>query len=157
MCEKTHRIIGIVGKQEKVQEHIHRIGIPIDAFVLSADEPLEHRTVIEYLEKWSKEIGTAQYGASTLIGMLEFGGLEEKRECNADELSDGEKQKLLLLKALMSCNHYFIIWRLFRQLDKKNIEKITEMLIEFSTFSDIILACDEDTGFEICDKVIYCE
>ena len=66
MCEKTHRIIGIVGKQEKVKEHIHRSGVPIDAFVLSADEPLEHRTVIEYLEKWSKEIGMAQYGASML-------------------------------------------------------------------------------------------
>ena len=60
------------------------------------------------------------------------------------------------MKALLSNKHYMVIWNVFVGLSEGEMKKVEKMLIEFSTFADIILVSDSDRGLSICNELVYC-
>lgn len=156
MLELISVSIGIIGVRENTEKYLSQMNIPEDAFILDMDEALENVSVMEWLEKRSREIAPGEMDADTLLGTLEFAELDQEKDCMTGQLQGGQVRRLLLLKALLSCKHYMVIWNVFDGLDESEMKKVEKIPIEYSTFADIILVSGDDRGLSICDELVYC-
>lgn len=155
MGKRIHKITGIIGARDNAQKYLFQMDIPEDVFSLDMDEMLENMPVMKWLEKKSREIAPGDMDTDTLLGMLEFAKLGKEKSCMTRQLQKGQKRRLLLLRALLCCRHYMILWDVFEGLGEDEMEKVVEMLVEFSTFADIVLVSGSNKGFSICDEMIY--
>lgn len=156
MKKKDYKITGIIGARENAEKHLSQMDIPEDFFTIDAKETFRDLSLMEWLVKMSKELAPRDMDADTLLGLLEFAKLDKIKNCITGQLQEGQKRRLLLLKALLCGKHYIIMRDVFEGLDEDDLEIVTEMLIEFSTFSDIILVSGNDKGTSICDELVYC-
>ena len=156
MEKHERKFIGIIGARENTEKYLSQMDIPEDAFILDINEALENVPVMEWLEKRSREIAPREMDADTLLGTLEFAELDQVKDCMTGQLQGGQVRRLLLLKALLSNKHYMVIWNVFDGLGESDIKMVEKILIEYSTFADIILLSGNDKGLTMCNELIYC-
>ena len=91
----------------------------------------------------------------SMQAMLELAGLETKENYRIEELTIGEKKLLLLITLIVDTSKQYLLQNLFQNMQVSEVKCATELLIEISTYMDIILISPSTYGYEICDKTIY--
>ena len=86
---------------------------------------------------------------------MELAGLETKENYRIEELTIGEKKLLLLITLIVDTSKQYLLQNLFQNMQVSEVKCATELLIEMSTYMDIILISPSTYGYEICDKTIY--
>lgn len=159
MGYKSNKVIGIVGSSELAKRYIMR-NYPdtyMNFFILETNEKMvEKESVLKYMQMWSKQYAEQKFNDNDLITFLYIAGLDEKIHSQIGELTTGERKRLLFLKVMLANQYNYIIQELFTGVDDADIEILTQMIIELSTYIQaiIILTAEDDTGFSICDEVI---
>lgn len=86
--------------------------------------------------------------------MLELAGLEMKENCGIEELTLGEKKLLLLIKLVADTSKQYIFQSLFQDMEENEVQSAVRLIVEMSTYMNVILLSSSSEGYEICDRVI---
>ena len=153
---QSNKVIGIIGTPKSVDRYIatNFLNTNIDYFIIDMNKKMEEtQNVLQCMRIWSEQYAQQKFNEDDLITFLYIAGLDERIDTQIAKLTIGEKKRLLFLKAMLANCYYYIIHGLFDGVDKKDIEILTQMLIELSTYATIILTAENDNGFSICDKI----
>ena len=86
--------------------------------------------------------------------MLELAGLEMKENCQIEELTLGEKKILFLIKLVADTSKQYIFQSLFQDMKENEVQSAVRLIVEMSTYMNVILLSSSSEGYEICDRVI---
>lgn len=86
--------------------------------------------------------------------MLELAGLEMKENCQIEELTLGEKKILFLIKLVADTSKQYIFQSLFQDMEENEVQSAVRLIVEMSTYMNVILLSSSSEGYEICDRVI---
>ena len=154
---QSNKVIGIIGTPKSVDQYIaaNFSNTNHNYTIFDMNEKIEEtRNVLECMRIWSEEYALQKFNEDDLITFLYIARLDGRIDTQIAKLTIGEKKRLLFLKAMLANCYYYIIHELFDGVDKKDIEILTQMLIELSTYATIVLTAENDNGFSICDKII---
>ena len=86
--------------------------------------------------------------------MLELAGLKTKGNYRIEELTIGEKKLVFLIKLVVDTSEQYILQNLFQDMQATEIQSATELIVEMSTYMNVVLISSSTDGYEICDRVI---
>ena len=108
------------------------------------------RKVREYLSN----LPTLKNDPLSIQAMLELAGLEMKENCQIEELTLGEKKILFLIKLVADTSKQYIFQSLFQDMKENEVQSAVRLIVEMSTYMNVILLSSSSEGYEICDRVI---
>ena len=108
------------------------------------------RKVREYFSN----LPTLKNDPFSIQAMLELAGLEMKENCQIEELTLGEKKLLLLIKLVADTSKQYIFQSLFQDMEENEVQSAVRLIVEMSTYMNVILLSSSSEGYEICDRVI---
>lgn len=157
MEEQRNKVIGLIGTSECVGKYITTklSSGYADYFIINTQSMLpDNESVLECMRKWSEQYSQHKFNDDDLLTFLSIAELDDKINETVRSLSVGEQKRLHFLKALLVNRYYHIVNNLFDGANEKDIEILTKMIVELSTYANIILTSESDTGFAICDKIV---
>ena len=154
--KRKYEVIGIVIDTEKEAEKCSFLSAVLDCkienFAKITDFFLggEDRKVREYFSN----LPTLKKDPLSVQAMLELAGLEMKENCGIEELTLGEKKLLLLIKLVADTSKQYIFQSLFQDMEENEVQSAVRLIVEMSTYMNVILLSSSSEGYEICDRVI---
>ena len=178
--KRKYEVIGIVIDTEKETEKCSFLSAVLDCKMENFAKITDFfgegdRKVREYFSN----LPTLKKDPLSIQAMLELAGLEMKENCQIEELTLGEKKLLLLIKLVADTSEQYILQSLFQDMEElkmvqslalkiiaadKNLEKEEnaplkklvreKLIVEMSTYMNVILLSSSSEGYEICDRVI---
>lgn len=108
------------------------------------------RKVREYLS----DLPILKKDLLSIQSILKLAGLEMKENNRIEELTLGEKKLLFLLKLVVDTSEPYIFQNLFQDMQEMEIQSAARLIVEMSTYMNVILLSSSTEGYEICDRVI---
>ena len=151
--KKNHEVVGLVIDAIQQNDTLRFLSAITGCTIKDFDKITYNgsRTVGDYLSI----LPIFQNDVFSMQAMLELAGLETKENYRIEELTIGEKKLLLLITLIVDTSKQYLLQNLFQNMQVSEVKCATELLIEMSTYMDIILISPSTYGYEICDKTIY--
>jgi hypothetical protein len=151
--KKNHEVVGLVIDAIQQNDTLRFLSAITGCTIKDFDKITYNgsRTVGDYLSI----LPIFQNDVFSMQAMLELAGLETKENYRIEELTIGEKKLLLLITLIVDTSKQYLLQNLFQNMRVSEVKCATELLIEMSTYMDIILISPSTYGYEICDKTIY--
>lgn len=154
--KRKYEVIGIVIDTEKEAEKCSFLSAVLDCKIENFAKITDFfwgggdRKVREYFSN----LPTLKNDPFSIQAMLELAGLEMKENCQIEELTLGEKKLLLLIKLVADTSKQYIFQSLFQDMEENEVQSAVRLIVEMSTYMNVILLSSSSEGYEICDRVI---
>lgn len=158
-CGKTtliNIILGLCGDEDRVA-----LMRPLRVGIVLQEPYLWNDTVANNIVYGSKGIDVEHMlEAARLAGVDEFvktlaDGYQTVIGSNADFVSEGQKQKIALARALVSKPEILILDEAFASIDSNSEQQIIENLKELSWLKTVIMVSHRISAIKQCDRVYY--
>lgn len=153
--KRKYEVIGIVIDREKEAEKCSFLSAVLNCKIENFAKITDflgggNRKVREYFSN----LPTLKKDPLSIQAMLELAGLEMKENCRIEELTLGEKKLLLLIKLVADTSEQYIFQSLFQDMEENEVQSAVRLIVEMSTYMNVILLSSSSEGYEICDRVI---
>lgn len=154
--KRKYEVIGIVIDTEKEAKKCSFLSAVLDCKIENFAKITDFflgggdRKVREYFSN----LLTLKKDPLSIQAMLELAGLEMKENDRIEELTLGEKKLLFLIKLVVDTSKPYIFQNLFQDMQETEIQSAARIIVEMSTYMNVILLSSSTEGYEICDRVI---